>query len=238
MTLAEQIDRTRIRIDAALTNSGRTDPVTLELAVKMRTPEICREAARCLSDLGLPVVLGHNRVQEAHATAEAIREVPGASIHLIGPLQSNKVNQALAFCDLIETVDSRDLVERLDRRCARGLPVLVQVNTSGEASKRGCRPEDVDSLIECVELAGNLRLEGFMTVGLHSDVEAEVRDSYARLREIRDRTAEQLVISESDLALSMGMSADLEWAIAEGATTVRVGTAVFGPRPASAPRHV
>lgn len=210
---------------------GRRDRCVLELAVKTRTPDTCREAARLLAERELPVLLGHNRVQEARATAEAIREVPGARIHLIGPLQSNKVNQALGAVDLIETVDSTELVERLDHRVGRRFPVFVQVNTSGEPSKHGCAPEDAPRIIAAVEMASHLYLHGFMTVGLHSSEESAVRGSYARLREVRDSAAERLCTTDGDLALSMGMSADLEWAIAEGATIVRVGSAVFGPRP-------
>lgn len=234
MSVGEQIDRVRERIDAARSASGRTDVVALELAVKTRSPELCQEAAEALAARGALVLLGHNRVQEARATADAIRTVPGASIHLIGPLQSNKVNQALACCDLIETVDRPELVERLDLRAGRRLPVYVQVNTSAEPSKHGCAPEDAPALVEAIELALNLTLEGFMTVGLHSGDESAVRASYARLREIRDATAERLAVPETDLALSMGMSEDLEWAIGEGATIVRVGSAVFGPRPVTA----
>ncbi len=210
---------------------GRRDRCVLELAVKTRTPDTCREAARLLAERELPVLLGHNRVQEARATAEAIREVPGARIHLIGPLQSNKVNQALGAVDLIETVDSTELVERLDHRVGRRFPVFVQVNTSGEPSKHGCAPQDIPGIVAAVEMASHLYLHGFMTVGLHSAEESAVRESYARLRHVRDSAAERLCTTDGDLALSMGMSADLEWAIAEGATIVRVGSAVFGPRP-------
>lgn len=233
MTLAVRIDDTCGRIRAAMDAAGRSDRCDLELAVKTRTPATCRDAARVLADRGLPVLLGHNRVQEARATVEAIREVPGAQVHLIGPLQSNKVNQALSAVDLIETVDSTDLVDRLDHRVGRRFPVFVQVNTSGEPSKHGCAPQDVPRIVAAVEMAAHLYLHGFMTVGLHSPDERAVREGYAHLRRIRDEAAERLCTSDGDLALSMGMSADLEWAVEEGATIVRVGTAVFGPRPAS-----
>ena len=170
MSIPEAIAAARDRIDRATSACGRTDSVHLELAVKTRTPEECREAA-ALSDAALPILLGHNRVQEARATADAIREVPGARIHLIGPLQSNKINHALACVDAIESLDSPALASKIDARAA-----------------------------------------------------------YARLRGIRDEASMRLGIEESDLALSMGISRDLEWAIAEGATIVRLGTAVFGAR--------
>lgn len=231
MDIPRAVEAVRARIESARESAGAVDPVTLELAVKTQTPEVCRAAAAALSGAGLPVVLGHNRVQEARATAAAIREVEGAEIHLIGPLQANKINQALASVDVIETVGSPDLVARLDARATGFLPVFVQVNTSGEASKHGCSPEDAGELIDAIHMAPHLSLGGFMTIGLHSDDEVAVRRSYAGLRLIRDACAQRLCVPESDLALSMGMSHDLEWAIAEGATQVRVGTAVFGPRP-------
>ena len=106
--IAEALDR----IECARQAAGRTDHVALELAVKTRTPDECREAAQTLKDLGQPILLGHNRVQEAKATEDAIREVPGAQIHLIGPLQTNKINQALSCVDAIESIDSVALVEK------------------------------------------------------------------------------------------------------------------------------
>ena len=103
MSIPDAIAAARDRIDRATSSCGRTDSVHLELAVKTRTPEECRTAAAALCEAGLPILLGHNRVQEARATVDAIREVPGARIHLIGPLQSNKINHALACVDAIES---------------------------------------------------------------------------------------------------------------------------------------
>lgn len=225
MSISEAIATARRRIDAASVARGRTDAVTLELAVKTRTPEECREAARALADAGAPILLGHNRVQEARASAEAIREVAGARIHLIGPLQSNKINHALSCVDVIESLDSADLAAKIDARAT-----FVEVNVSGEPTKHGCAPCDVRPLIEAVAASSHLELAGFMTVGLNSPVEADVRASYARLRDLRDQAARDLGTGEDALALSMGMSRDLEWAVAEGATIVRLGTAIFGAR--------
>ena len=230
MSIPEAIAAARDRIDRATSSCGRTDSVHLELAVKTRTPEECRAAAAALAEVGLPILLGHNRVQEAHATVDAIREVPGARIHLIGPLQSNKINQALACVDAIESLDSPALAAKIDARATGTLPVFVEVNVSGEATKHGCVPTDVSELIDAVEASAHLQLAGFMTVGLNSPVEADVRAAYAQLRGIRDEAAARLGVEEADLALSMGMSRDLEWAIAEGATIVRLGTAIFGAR--------
>lgn len=230
MSITEAIAAARERIDAAASAWGRIDSVTLELAVKTRTPKECRSAAAALQKAGLLILLGHNRVQEARATAEAIREVPGARIHLIGPLQSNKINQALSCVDAIESLDCPSLAAKIDARARRALPVFIEVNVSGEATKHGCLPAEVSALIEAVATSAHLELAGFMTVGLHSPVEANVRAAYARLRGIRDEAADRLGVNEASLDLSMGMSADLEWAIAEGATIVRLGTAIFGAR--------
>ncbi len=228
MTIREGIERVLESIESAADAVGRSGEVDLELAVKTRTPEKCREAAQCLKDFGRPILLGHNRVQEARDTAAAIREVEGASIRLIGPLQSNKINQALACVDAIESIDSPGLVAKIDARLDRCLPVLVEVNVSGEASKHGCAPTEVVALVDAVVGSTNLDLEGFMTVGLNSPVEKDVRAAYALLRRIRDDA--EVATGIGGLALSMGMSNDLEWAIDEGATLVRIGTAVFGPR--------
>lgn len=140
MSIPEAIAAARDRIDRATSSCGRTDSVHLELAVKTRTPEECRAAAAALAEAGLPILLGHNRVQEARATVDAIREVPGARIHLIGPLQSNKINHALACVDAIESLDSPALASKIDARATGTLPVFVEVNVSGEATKHGCAP--------------------------------------------------------------------------------------------------
>ena len=224
MSIPSAIAQALDRIERARQATGRTDHVSLELAVKTRTPEECREAAQALSDLGQPILLGHNRVQEAKATVDAIREVPRAQIHLIGPLQSNKINQALSCVDAIESIDSVALVEKIDSRATRELSVFIEVNVSNEDTKHGCSPADFSSIAEAVTASTHLKFAGLMTVGLNSPVEADVRRGYSLLRE------QQLAIPANNLELSMGMSQDLEWAIAEGATIVRVGTAVFGPR--------
>ena len=173
MSIPESIAAARDRIDSATSACGRTDSVTLELAVKTRTPEECRAAATALAEAGLPILLGHNRVQEARATVDAIREVPGARLHLIGPLQSNKINHALACVDAIESLDSPVFAAQIDARAPGPFPVFVEVNVSGEATKHGCAPADVARLIDTVEASAHLQLSGFMTVGLNSPVEAE-----------------------------------------------------------------
>lgn len=218
------------RIRAARDTYAVSQNVTLEIAGKTRTAEENHWAAAALRQMGQPAIIGHNRVQEARDTQSAIRQVEGARIHLIGPLQKNKINHALACVDLIETVDSVELIDAIDQRVERTLPVFLQVNTSGEASKSGCSPTDAPALVDAVANSAHLQLAGFMTIGLNSLEEGPVRRSYADLRTIRNAAATRLGQSESALHLSMGMSRDLELAIAEGATIVRVGTDIFGPR--------
>ena len=227
----QRLDHVIERVRSAADSAGVATPQIM-LAVKTQTVDTCRLAAQMLSDHGMPVLLGHNHVQEAQASVAAIRQVPDAQIHLIGPLQTNKINHALACCDVIETLDSVKGAQAIDKRVrsTTPVPVMVEVNTSGETSKHGCTPEEAQAVVEAVELSDNLALAGFMTVGLNSEDEKAVRASYAQLRDIRDLVAARLCVPELDLALSMGMTHDLEWATREGATMVRVGTAVFGQR--------
>lgn len=232
-TLRDNIVGLRDRIAEAATESGRTpDEVKLELAIKTRSANECALAASTLQALELPVLLGHNRVQEARDTAEAIRTaVPESDLRLIGPLQSNKINLALRVFDGLETIDSLELAQKLSHKLTesgRRWHALLQVNVSGEASKSGCRPEAATDLaLQINELTG-LELRGFMTIGLPGSDQKAVRAGYAKLREIRDTVLTQGATGAHEL--SMGMSNDLEWAIAEGATIVRIGTAAFGPR--------
>jgi pyridoxal phosphate enzyme (YggS family) len=223
------------RVTRAVEVAGRdSDEVTLLLASKQQSAETVREAAEALRALGRPVLLGESRVQEFLARAP---DVTGENVawHFIGRLQRNKVGALLGAAApvrmaCVQTVDSLALAEALSRRCTvvgRELDVLVQVNVSGEPSKGGVSVEDAAQFASSVSLLPGLTVRGFMTIGLNSREEAPVRAGYARLRDLRDRVAVEVpTVTE----LSMGMSGDLEWAIAEGATMVRVGSAVFGQR--------
>ena len=182
-------------------------------------------------------LVGESRMQELAAKGEALRAA-GARVHVIGQLQRNKAAIAVEFADCVQTVDSLRLAERLSRLCLeaeRDLDVMIQVNVSGEDSKAGVTPEDALALASAVQALPALTVTGFMTIGLNSHEEGPVREGYRRLREIRDAALIRAERGEVPLReawhLSMGMSRDLEWAIAEGATMVRVGTAVMGSRP-------
>ncbi|CAN5219453.1 YggS family pyridoxal phosphate-dependent enzyme [soil metagenome] len=246
--IASRLARVRDRIAAAELAAGRpAGSVRLLLATKTVPVELVRaaldadSAARAAADArpgaggpSAPVVLGENRVQELVAKAPQLADLT-PELHLIGPLQSNKVAAASRWASCIESVDTLGLAVRLaDRALASGriLEVYVQVNVSGETTKHGAAPQQAVELAVQVAALDGLRLRGLMTVGANTPEQSAVRGGYTLLREL----GEQIVRTGSDgtasaTGLSMGMSRDLELAIAEGATIVRTGTAVFGTRP-------
>jgi pyridoxal phosphate enzyme (YggS family) len=219
----------RDRVERAAASAGRTDPVSLLLATKTVPAQRIRVAIGAGARL-----IGENRVQELAEKAAELADLVHEA-HFIGHLQKNKINQVLRYATCIQSLDSVELVDQVAARIAPGsdpLDVFVQVNTSGEASKYGCDPGAALDLARHVGTVRSMHLRGFMTIGLLSDDQPAVAVSYRRLREVRDAVAEaQFEGAEDAHELSMGMSGDLEVAIAEGATMVRVGTAVFGTRP-------
>ncbi|WP_275003147.1 YggS family pyridoxal phosphate-dependent enzyme [Promicromonospora iranensis] len=246
-SVAARLAVVRDRIATAAVAAGR-DPheVRLLVATKTQTPEAVLEALTAGVDL-----IGENRVQELVAKAPAVadRVAEGTlQVHMIGHLQRNKINQVLATATGLETLDSLDLARAISDRCVRdgrtgdrALEVMVQVNVTGEESKSGAAPDDAGEFAAAVAALPGLRLTGFMTIGARLDGSAgdsaegspedTVRAGFARLRAIRDEVlASGAPGTSTATELSMGMTGDLELAIAEGATIVRVGTAVFGPR--------
>jgi pyridoxal phosphate enzyme (YggS family) len=184
--------------------------------------QIQEAAALGLSDIG------ENRVQEAQRKRAVL---PGGSLrwHFIGHLQRNKARDAVALFDLVHSVDGVALTEALDRQAVqrhRRLPVLLQVNVSGEAAKSGCRPEEVETLARAVQASAALTLSGLMTLAPWAPDPEAARPVFQALRQLRDRLQERLGLPA--LRLSMGMSQDFEVAIEEGADFIRVGTALFG----------
>jgi pyridoxal phosphate enzyme (YggS family) len=172
--------------------------------------------------------LGENRVQEAEAKAPLLPD--SVEWHLVGGLQSNKAARALAQFDVIQSVDSLALAERLARLAeGRQVRVLLQVNVDGDAAKGGFTPEGVTEALPAITALPELRVEGLMTVGRLVATTEEARPTFIRLREL----AERLRAAHPSLGgeLSMGMSEDYEVAVEEGATIVRVGRALFGVRP-------
>ena len=159
---------------------------------------------------------------------------PHPTFHLIGQLQSNKIGKILPFVDTIESVDSIELAEKIARRAVmRGITVgvLLEVNESGEASKSGCPASRAIDLAQRIGNMGGLQLQGLMTIGAHVSDETTIRAGFAHLRKTRDQIlASGAPGTEHCAELSMGMTGDMELAIAEGATIVRVGTGIFGER--------
>jgi pyridoxal phosphate enzyme (YggS family) len=229
--LVERIRQVRLRVAEAATRSGRSaDDVTI-IAVTKTVPA---ERVAMAYELGLKV-FGENRVQEARAKIAAL-PYPPIRWHLIGHLQSNKVARAVELFDLIHSVDSIRLAEALDRSAeARGktVPVLLQVNVSGETSKEGVSIADLPALAAEALRLPHLRVQGLMTIAPYTTQLEEVRPVFRRLRELRDELRQRFPDSSWD-ALSMGMTNDFEVAIEEGATMVRIGRAIFGERPTEA----
>lgn len=214
------------RVAAACAAVGRSpDDVEVLLATKTVPADRIVMALRAGATL-----TGENRVQELAEKDAELAGLPGER-HFIGHLQSNKVNQVLRYVTCVQSVDSVELADRLQRRLEaldRTLDVLVQVNTSGEDSKFGVAAEAAPGVVRDVAKRDRLRVRGLMTIGLPAADTELARPSYRSLREIRDQVRDDGLELP---VLSMGMSGDLELAVEEGSTMVRVGSAVFGSRP-------
>jgi len=180
-------------------------------------------------------LIGENRVQEVVAKSDELASIEH-ECQLIGPLQRNKINQLLPHVTCIQTVDSIELGQAIDSRVAalgRVMEVFIQVNVSQELTKSGITVAAAPQLLSDLAQLPNLIIRGYMTVGLNSGDSVAVRAGYRTLRELRDECArEHRPGAQSALELSMGMSGDFELAISEGATMVRVGSAIFGARQA------
>jgi PLP dependent protein len=213
--------------DAAL-KAGR-DPQEVRLVAVTKTMglERLKEAIAAGQNL-----FGENYVQEAKAKIAALG--PGLTWHFIGHLQSNKARAAVELFDLIHSVDRLSLAQALEQAAARlgkVQDILLQVNLAGEETKSGAAPENVQSLLEEISRMPHLRVLGLMTMPPWFDDPERVRPYFRALRELRDRLR-GLDVVEGDLPeLSMGMTGDFEAAVYEGATLVRIGTAIFGRRP-------
>lgn len=178
-------------------------------------------------------IIGHNYLQEAERETPA-RMPEGVQLHMIGHLQKNKAGKAAELFDVIETVDDLRLAEALSRRAhalGKGLGVLIQVNLSGETQKSGISEEEVSALAQAIRGLPGLSLLGLMTMPPFFDDPDRVRPYFAHLRRLRDELIDSRVLSPGMKELSMGMTGDYEVAVEEGATLVRIGTALFGSRP-------
>ncbi len=228
--LKANLQRVQERVAAAAQTAGR-DPAEVRLiAVTKGVPvDRIREAIAC----GIREI-GENRVQEAQEKQVLLGTVPAGDCppiawHLIGHLQRNKAGTAAGLFDCIHSVDSPQLAEALDKACERKLDVLIQVNVSGELTKHGCAPEAAPALAQAVSRCSNLRLSGLMTLAPFTEDPEQARPVFRMLRLLRDELQGK---GFSLPHLSMGMSHDFEVAVQEGATMVRIGTAIFGERTA------
>lgn len=231
-TLSTHLAEINQRIAAACARANRSiNEVTL-VAVSKTVPA---SRIRAAIEAGVRV-LGENRVQEAEAKITELQpETQSHRVewHLIGHLQTNKARRAVELFDAVHSVDSFKLAERLDRvagEVGKPLPIFIEINLGGEESKAGVTPQEALPLIERVSKLAHLQLKGLMTVPPFLENVEEVRPFFRRLRELRDEAQRAGIVAATFKDLSMGMSHDFEIAIEEGATLVRIGTAIFGAR--------
>ena len=230
MSLEENIARVKANMARAAAEAGR-DPgeVTLVAATKVQTSDTIRAAIAA----GI-TVCGENRVQELTAHLDDYA-YDGARVHFIGHLQTNKVRFLVGRVDLIESVDSLRLLEAVERQAEKlnlVQDILLEVNIGREESKGGCLPEDLPALARQAMALPHVRLRGLMSIPPAAAAPGANRSFFAETRQLYVDIRRQIGDNNTDIdCLSMGMSGDYEDAIREGATLVRVGTALFGPRP-------
>jgi len=224
--VAAAIERVRERIALACQRTGR-DPSSVQLvSVSKGHPEAL---IRVAYDAGMRV-FGENYAQELAEKATRLSELPEIRWRFIGHLQRNKIKLIERARATVDTVDSSRLAEAISARAARRdatVEVLIQVNIGDETQKSGCRPDEVPALVDAVRALPNVTLRGLMTLAPHLDDAEATRPFFAALRELAE--------AQSLPELSMGMTHDLEQAVEEGSTMLRIGTAIFGPRPAMKP---
>ncbi|HTK39179.1 MAG TPA: YggS family pyridoxal phosphate-dependent enzyme [Pyrinomonadaceae bacterium] len=227
--MRKNLDEVLGRIEKAAQRAGRSSNDIELVAVSKTHPA---EVLRAASAAGV-TVFGENKVQEGEAKIVEIGR-DAAEWHLIGHLQSNKARKAVQLFDVIQSLDSVELAKRLERNCIEDarteLPVFVQIDLAGEATKSGIAENDLPNLVECLKTCKCLKFHGLMTVPPYFEDPDDVRPYFRKLREIRDKLLSRNAFTNGRGELSMGMSHDFEVAIEEGATVVRVGTAIFGDR--------
>lgn len=226
--IADNVQAIRQRIrEAALRGGCGADEIRIVAAAKGQPLEKIRDAVAA----GIRII-GHNYVQEAEGQASS-GEAPEVETHMIGHLQRNKAGRAVELFDVIETIDNPRIASALDSRTEtadRTIGVMIQVNLSGEVQKSGIEEAEVEGLAEHIRGLSSLKLLGLMTMPPFFDDPDRARPYFARLRELREKLITCGALSDEMKELSMGMTGDFEVAIEEGATLVRIGTALFGPR--------
>ena len=226
--IADNVQALRQRIrEAAVRGGRRPEEIRIVAAAKGQAVEKIRDAVGA----GIRII-GHNYVQEAAGQASS-GEALKVQMHMIGHLQRNKAGRAVDLFHVIETVDNSKIASALDswaETAGRTIGVMIQVDLTGEVQKSGIREEEVERLAEQIRGLSSLKLLGLMTMPPFFDDPDRARPYFARLRKLRDKLIACGTLSPEMNELSMGMTGDFEVAIEEGATLVRIGTALFGPR--------
>jgi pyridoxal phosphate enzyme (YggS family) len=234
--IADGVHRTLDRVSLAAQKTGR-DTASVKLLAATKT----RDVGEILAALGAGIrLIGENRPQEVQIKAEGVTRLAAAAgvqnlgFHLIGQLQTNKINKVVPWIDTVESVESAALAGKIATRAlahGKHLNVFLEVNESGEESKSGCNPSRAYDEALAIAALDGVTLTGLMTIGAHVDDEAVIRAGFTHLRELRDRlvaTGGEALASCREL--SMGMTSDMTYAVSEGSTIVRVGTGIFGER--------
>ena len=226
MSLKKKLDLIQKRIGFAQKRGGFDHPVQLIAVTKTRPFTTIQDCYHFQI-----TAIGENRIQEAAEKFRSFADMPGLVRRFIGHLQSNKVNKCLELFDTIDSVDSVKLARRISNRAAalgKTVPVLLEVNTSGEPQKGGFDPDQEEDMLTCIK-ENNIQVEGLMTIGPYTQDQKAIRKSFSALRLLSQSLNAQAggkILKE----LSMGMSGDYELAAEEGSTMVRLGTGLFGPR--------
>ncbi|MCC9063341.1 YggS family pyridoxal phosphate-dependent enzyme [Flavobacterium piscisymbiosum] len=216
------------RIEAACKLSGR-NPLDVQLLLATKT--VPADKIRIAIEAG-ETLIGENKMQELRDKDPGLKEL-SIERHFIGHLQTNKIKDVLKYVSCIQSLDRLSLAQELDKQLqkeGRNLDVFIQINTSFEESKFGLKPDEVISFIREMKQYETLKIKGLMTIGLLDVEKVKMQPSLRLLREIRDEIYKAKIEGISELKLSMGMSQDLELAIAEGSNLVRIGTSIFGNR--------
>lgn len=220
--VASNLEDVRQRIEAAAKRAGRNArDVRLVAVTKTHAPETIKQAYQAGHR-----VFGENYAQELESKAAALPD--DIEWHFVGALQRNKVKKVLPLCRLIHSVDRKSLLNELNKRAESPAEILIEVNLAGEESKSGTPADEVKRLVEAANSMEKIKLEGLMTMPPFFDDPERARPFFAKLRELRDEVSRSTGVGLPEL--SMGMTGDFEVAIEEGATLVRVGTAIFGAR--------
>ena len=229
MNLKDNVERVKERITNVQQRSGNKAPVKIVAITKTHPASIISD----VRNVGLDSI-GENRIQEAEDKFLEVADIlPSITKRLVGHLQSNKINKALKLFDTIDSVDSLKLASKIGNKAIsldRTIPILLEVNTSGESAKFGFNPDNIDEILACFEIKG-VALQGLMTIGPLTTDTSRIREAFITLRELQNSIKKQLTKNVDQFTeLSMGMSGDFEIAVEEGATMVRLGTVLFGHR--------